>query len=133
MSKTLTFGTVPSFEEFEAAYIETLTNKASGIPMPYYEIVLPNGTDYLNLQEAGLLRQYSSVIPVAQQSPRFDREEVINIGYGDRAAYYYTATQLYRLIENLADLHSIDSDEEFADWAGSFASSILSTLGFDWV
>lgn len=113
--KTLTYGTVPSFEEFKAAFEGDETIQA----MRGYEITLPEtSTDYRNLRSAGLLapeRYLSGAIR------------------GYRMVINYSAEQLYRLIENLAELHSIDSDDSFRDWAGDFASSILTTLGFEWL
>lgn len=109
MSKTLTFGTVPSFEEFEAA-----CRTDGGIP---YCIGL-RGADLRNMMSAGLA-----------DTGRMQSQHL----HGEYLDCFYGPEQLYRLVENLVELHHIDSDPKFAEWAGSFASSILSTLGFEWV
>lgn len=119
--KTLTYGTVPSFEEFASAFCDPSIDgfTADGL----YEITLPeHGIDQQNFSSAGLLSQHSDFDDVK----RFAR-----IGYRDnRVCMAYSAQQLYRLVECLTELSEVDDDADYAEWAGSFASSILSTLAF---
>lgn len=118
--KTLTYGTLPTFLEIEAAFnVEC--------PDGLYEVGLPrSGTDFANLNAAGLLVRDDGIEGIES---RYTAVEMAH----SRNTYFYTAAQLYRLLENLTELHAIDSDEPYADWAGDFASSILTTLGFEWV
>lgn len=102
MSKTLTFGTVPSFEEFSAAMCAAINNGTFGI--------VCNGSDRSMMDACGLPNQTR-----------------------------FTALDLYELVESLAAInaghvsHGEPWTDEQMEWAGSFASSILSTLDFEWV
>lgn len=115
--KSLTFGTLPSFDEFKAAFDAQDGLSEGGL----YEITMPeHSTDQQNFSVAGLL---------ARGEDRFTE-----IGYHYNHVFVaYNAEQLYRLVENLIELSEIDEDEEFEKWARGWGSDIMSTLGFDWV
>jgi hypothetical protein len=102
--KTLTYGTLPGFKAFEAAFI----GATGGI----YHIRLS-----------------------VRDMSMFD-----TIGLEPYAAEY-TCEELYSLLEALVAAYDgsepldCDADDvaDTADWAGDFASSILTTLGFEWI
>lgn len=101
----LTFGTLPTFDEFEPAFY-----RAASIPQGLYTIIL-NDSDRRML-------------------------EAVGIDAGRR----YDCESLYTLVDQLAAIsdghisHGVEpwTDEQM-EWAGGFASSILTTLGFEWI
>lgn len=119
--KTLTHGTLPSFEEFAAAY-------AAQMDGTHYTIEL-NDRDYREFEAAGLHEQFASEVARGNQEARYLRGVTTASG---KFAITYDVGQLYRLVSNLIELYAIDGSE-YGDWALDFAGGILTTLGFEWV
>ena len=103
---TLCYGTVPSFEAFKEAFDREC-------PHYVYELDV-RGTD---------ARMFA------------------DIGLGNGAGHYSVSVQsLYALLDQLGAIAEghishgvIPWSDEQREWAGDFASSILTTLGFEWV
>lgn len=111
-SKTLTYGTLPSFEEFAAGF--ATQNEGHYFPMSL------NASDAAMFNALGL--------------PTYG-----GISTDNKWACEYTAEQLYALCEALVATFYAEGTEfqevelqSNAEWAGDFCSSILSTLGFEW-
>lgn len=89
---SLTYGTIPSKDEFYEAF----DRKVEGLRYP--------------------IKLSSSDARATEDVPGFGDDE-------------YTASELYRAVENLTKAWSDMGNDE----AGDIASSILFTLGFEWV
>jgi hypothetical protein len=111
VSKTLTYGTLPSFESFEAAY----------------GVACNDGYEYtMELNDADCTMFIDTSIDgigtnLGCQSPNHTK-----------VTFHFTPRELYSLLEALVETHRENKCEVECEWAGDFASSILSTLGFDW-
>ena len=103
-STTLTYGNLPSWKTFEQAFFDHVGDRE------LYPVSLV-GDDQRMLRRCGLLR-----------SKRTYREGMS-----------FDAPDLYAFLECLAKGFATWSARADADAAGSLASSILGTLGFEWV
>lgn len=120
--KTLTYGTLPSFEEFSKAFKDA--DRGSTYTVSF------NDSDFNMAANLDLLFEGTYHTTYASRTSAY------------RWDYEFTAEQLYALCEALCEVEarfqgpSFDGSEEQiaqADWALGFCSSILSTLGFEWV
>lgn len=109
--KTLAYGTLPNHEEFLDAVLNSNSDTGSRYDIEF------NRTDKDMMKCAGLLSE-----------GRFE-----TFYEAHKLVACYTAEQLYCLVQNLIELHETDSDVQYANWAGNFASLILATLGFEWI
>jgi len=121
MKQTLSYGILPEPSDFAHAFTACGDDMEMEVlpygKFPLYTIVA-KGADLANLQSAGLTtteRYYNSAVEPEGLKMQF------------------TGDQLYSLLDNLVELWEIDSDSDYSDWAGDFASSILATLGIEWV
>lgn len=126
--KRMNYGDIPLYEEFEKAFFNTLDPSGENL----YEITIPNGNPDLQVMNYAI-----DIL----ESNGFDSPEEVCVEQdgSPRAAWYFTIGQLYKLVETLIDIdpehiekmYSMELHEEH--WPINFASSILYTLGFEWV
>lgn len=106
--KSMTFGTIPALEEFKTAFHNALI--ADGVFTGMYRIMLTSATDVRMNEELGL------------GIPRLS----------DCESLYALLDRLGAVAEGHISHGEIMWTDEQMDWAGGFASSIMTTLGFEW-
>ncbi len=115
--KTLTYGTLPNYTEFKAAFNKNGDGEA-------YEIIVRDGSIDKDMLSALELWRSEQIVFVSDKGVgRFEAQFKYN--------------ELYDLCEALCELWGNEAafmrDSEQCNWAGDFCSSILSTLGYEWV
>ena len=114
--KTLTYGTLPSFEEFETAMNNTFGSDDDDTVR--YDIRFSK-VDCNGIIDCGIELPMLPVLVDGKPTARLDAEH------------------LYALCEALCKFSEYegasDVTTEQLEWAGDFCSSILTTLGFEWI
>ncbi len=110
---TLTYGTLPNYTELQAAFNKNVAGDEYRITSPR------SSTDCYMLDELSLY-----------EFGRYCCDE-------EGVDMWLNSAQLYDLCEALCELWDNEAafmrDSEQCNWAGDFCSSILSTLGYEWV
>lgn len=114
--KSLTHGILPTEVAFADAYEVEIGDVTYGMSL--------NLSDQAMIEACGL-------------SSLFTNPNGYRVGHMAPYRTEFTCSQLYALVEALAAANTDErlfmTNNDAANWAGDFASSILATLGFEWV
>ena len=118
MERSMTFGTMPTYEEFVEAWKESDIGESYEITVPYFNA------------DCDVVREVNNRSFTMPFSEGYSRK------HGSaRATWYYTCEEMYAFLQVCKDLDPSDVSDDLPDdhYPESLASSIMSTLGFEWI